>query len=49
MILYKLTAVSWVIYIIHAAASGGVGVINFGPSTKAFLRIVFVFVAAANS
>jgi hypothetical protein len=49
MILYKLTAVSWVIYIINAAASRGVRVNNFGRSAKALLRIVFLPVATANS
>ena len=46
---YKLTAVSWIIYIIKAAASRGVRVINFGPSAKTLLRIVFLLVATANS
>ena len=46
---YKLTAVSWIIYIIHAAASRGIRVMNFGLNAKALLRIVFLPVATANS
>jgi hypothetical protein len=48
MILCKLTAVSWIIYIILAAASRIGRIINFGSSAKTLSWIVGVFKTAAN-
>ena len=44
----KLTAVSWTIYIIHAATSRSGRVINVGPNAKALSWVAGVFKTAVN-